>query len=271
MAKFQHTGIIHRILIVFMLFATHPGIKFVSGQYDTSCTCDSVSSSVCIKYTCSITQKSSSCFPGSSHVQLKDGTLKRLEDVEIDDDVIVGQNRTSEPLLTFIHAKREGLFTFLAMKIKSAVSEKSSTLYVSPNHLIFDFDSKQARFASTFHTGDRVEYIDQDTIVPGEVVAIGLTKKEGFYAPLTSSGKIVIDNVVASNYATVSNHELAHKTMVLYRWMLELFGGQATWGSDVPTILQFLLDITGSVQNTIVGMFLNTQLHDGTFQVSSIQ
>ena len=237
--------------LIFLIFRLQQCFQAVNALgYDTSCTCDSVSSSVCMKYTCSITPKpeSSSCFPSSSQVRLSDGTLKPLSDLKVNDRILVNHRQTYEPVISFIHAKHEGLYSFLALQIQSTVTNQTSTLFVSPNHLIFEFDSKEAYFASQFRLGQRVQYIENDEIVPGEIVNIELSYKTGYYAPLTPSGTVVIDNVVASNYATVSNHKLAHRVMGIYRWWISLAGAQSTYNDEIPWMLQYVLHFTKPVQ-----------------------
>ncbi|CAF1497504.1 unnamed protein product [Rotaria sordida] len=122
------------------------------------------------------------------------------------------------------------------------MSNSSSTLYVSANHLIFDFDTGEAKFAGKFHVDDRVQLIENNEIVPGKIISIQSTKQEGYYAPLTPSGTIVINGVVASNYATVSNHALAHKVMSIYRWWIYLLGG-SKWNEGIPWMLEIMLTI----------------------------
>ncbi|CAF1578613.1 unnamed protein product, partial [Adineta steineri] len=213
--------------LMFIILLIKTNIRSVnSGQgYDSTCTCNSVSGNVCMQYTCSTTANTAACFSGSSIITLADGTTKPLSHIQIGDKVLVNQHNIYEPILSFIHAKSDGLFSFLAIQIQSTKSNLSSTIFVSPNHLVFDFDSGKALFAGKFHVGDRVQFIDNNEIVPGEIVNIESRKQEGYYAPLTSSGTIVVNGVVASNYATVSNHELAHQVMGIYRWWIGLFGG----------------------------------------------
>ncbi|CAF4324085.1 unnamed protein product [Rotaria sp. Silwood2] len=237
--------------------------------YDSTCTCDLVSSSVCMKYTCTTTAKSVACFPGSSRINLIDGTFKALSDIQIGDKVLVNKHNTYEPVISFIHAKREGLFGFLAINIQSVMSNLSSTLYVSANHLIFDFDSGKAKFAGKFHIDDRVQLIENNEIVPGQIISIGSTKQEGYYAPLTPSGTIVINGVVASNYATVNNHNLAHKVMSIYRWWIHLIG-ESKWNEEIPWMLQIMLTIEKMIRWCGGQIFTNSYIYDGKFEVSSL-
>ena len=229
------------VLVAVLLLIGKHGIGVnAQGGYDSTCSCESVSSSVCMKYTCSTTVKStaSSCFAGRSQVILHDGISKELSQVQIGDLVMVNENNVYEPVIAFIHAKEDGLFDFLVIDVYSSLSNTSSTLFVSPNHLIFDYDSGEARFAGKLHVGDRLQYIDNNKIIPGEIINIQLKQEEGYYAPLTPSGTIVIDKVVASNYASVSNHALAHNMMGLYRWWINLMGTTTTTSSEnIPWML----------------------------------
>ncbi|CAF3828469.1 unnamed protein product [Rotaria sordida] len=237
-------GFVSSILSLFLLLKIGQDIPGVSGQqsYDSVCTCDSVASGVCMKYTCATTVKTS-CFSGSSQVTLPDGTFKPLSHIEIGDLVLVNEYHTYEPIISFIHAKQDGLFDFLAMKIQSTVSNQSSLMYVSSNHLIFDYNTNKAKFAGEYRIGDQVQYIDKNKIVAGTIVDIQLTKQQGYYAPLTPSGKVVIDGVIASNYASVSNHDLAHQVMKIYRWWIDHTSGRSKWNEDIHWILQMLLHI----------------------------
>ena len=236
----------HLLLIILLIGQNIIGINSASG-YDSTCNCNSANGNVCMQYTCTTIAKSSSCFSGSSQVTLADGTFKHLSDIQIGDKVLVNKHNAYEPISAFIHAKQQGLFDFLAIKVQSHMSNLSSTLFVSANHLIFDFDSGEVRFAGKFHVGDRLQFIEQNEIVPGEIISIEMTKQQGYYAPLTPSGTIVVNGVVASNYATVSNHELAHQVMSIYRWWIGLVGA-STWSEEIPWMLRATLNIVQMIR-----------------------
>ena len=221
-----------------------------------------------MQYGCVSTARKPACFPGSSQVTLSDGTFKSIANIQIGDKVLVNQNNVYEPVSSFIHAKREGLFSFLAIKVQSLVSNSSSTLFVSDNHLIFDFDSGEARFAGKFHVGDRLQLIENNQIVAGEIVSIQSTRQQGYYAPLTPSGTIVIGGIVASNYATVSNHALAHQAMSIYRWWIDLVGG-SKWSEEIPWMLKIMLYIEQIIRWCGGEALINTYIYDGRYTVSS--
>ncbi|CAF0856542.1 unnamed protein product [Adineta steineri] len=257
--------------LMFIILLIKINIRSVnSGQgYDSTCTCNSVSGNVCMQYTCSTTANTAACFSGSSIITLADGTTKPLSHIRIGDKVLVNQQNIYEPILSFIHAKSDGLFSFLAIQIQSTKSNLSSTIFVSPNHLVFEFDSGKALFAGKFHVGDRVQFIDNNEIVPGEIVNIESTKQEGYYAPLTSSGTIVVNGVVASNYATVSNHELAHQVMGIYRWWIDLFGGSLL-NEEIPWMLQIMLYVEQIIRWCGGQTIIKNYIYDGKFEISSL-
>lgn len=204
--------------------------------FDITCNCSSISAGACANYVCAASLQSPSCFAGRSHAILPDGRLKSFSELQIGDMVMTNQNNTFEPVIAFIHANQQAQFNYLAIDVFSTLSNTSSTLLVSPNHLIFDYDIDEARFAGKFHVGDRVQFIHNNKIIPGEIMNIRLKQEQGYYAPLTPSGTIVVDGVVASNYASVSNHALAHKMMGLYRWWIKIMGTTTT-SEDIPWIL----------------------------------
>jgi hypothetical protein len=243
-------------------------------NYDSTCTCASVSSNgnVCLQYTCTTTQRVTACFPGRSLVITENGLKKSLSNVTIGERVLVVNKENKlvyEPIYAFIHLKRNGLFDFLSINLQYNDHLNSTTSFlVSANHLVFVANDKKvqtAAFAGELHVNDRIKYIYQNRIISAKIQSIHLIKEEGYYAPLTSSGTIVIDNVLASNYATVNNHDLAHSVMKIYRWWIYLFGSLEN-NENVPWILRKLQTI---VQWYGIEKFGQTSIYDGIFHVSA--
>jgi hypothetical protein len=48
--------------------------------------------------------------------------------------------------------------------------------------------------------------------------------KQGYIAPLTQEGTLIVNNVAASCYATINSHYLAHVVLAPMRWWYNLFG-----------------------------------------------
>jgi len=83
--------------------------------YDSTCTCDSVSSGICMKYTCGISSRPSktSCFPGRSQVTLPNGRLKQLSQLQIGDLVMVNQNMLTNQFLHLFISTNNNYFIIL--------------------------------------------------------------------------------------------------------------------------------------------------------------
>ncbi|CAF2754902.1 unnamed protein product [Rotaria sp. Silwood2] len=248
-------------------------INSQSHQYDSTCNCASISSNgnVCLQYTCVTERREPKCFPGRSIVVTENGLMKSLSNIEIGDRVLVMNKENKliyEPIEGFIHLKRNGLFSFLLINIEIDDHRNITTcLFISPNHLIFlanDTELKSAIFASQLRLGDHVKYVYKNEIISAKIQNIYLTIEEGYYAPLTPSGTIIIDNALVSNYASVNNHYLAHSVMKIYRRWVYLFGSNKN-NENIHWLLRLIERL---VQWYGIEKFGQTSMFNGVFQVA---
>ena len=244
-------------------------------DYDSTCNCSAISSNgnVCLQYTCLTEQRTSACFAGRSLIVTGEGLQKPLSDIRIGERVLVDVKDNQlvfEPVYGFVHMKRDGFFDFLSINVEfDDRTDETTSLFVSPNHLIFwanDQGSLTAVFASQLHVGDRVHALSHNQLRPSTIRSIHLVREQGFYAPLTPSGTIVVDNVLASNYATVSNHDLAHRFMQVYRWWTQL----SPWHENDEHVPQLLTKVLSFVQWYGIERLAGTKMYDETFQVSAL-
>jgi hypothetical protein len=261
-------------VILILLFHCINSLSSQGYTYDTICNCSSVSTNgnVCLQYTCVSTPESVKCFPGRSFVITENGLIKSLSKLTIGERVLVTNKENKliyEPIEGFIHLKRNDLFQFLLINIKfDEQKDITTSLYISPNHLIFlanDTQLKSAVFAGQVRPGDRIKYFYENQLISAKIENIYSTKEEGYYAPLTPSGTIIIDNVLVSNYATVSNHHLAHSVMQMYRWWIYFFGSIENNG-NIHWILRMIEKI---VQWYGIENFGQSSFYNGVFEVSS--
>lgn len=57
--------------------------------------------------------------------------------------------------------------------------------------------------------------------------------KQGYTAPLTQEGTLIVNNIAASCYATISSHRLAHAALAPMRWWYALFGETKEWNAMI--------------------------------------
>lgn len=146
------------------------------------------------------------CFPGEAEIALADGSKKRIDELKTGEHVLVetfAEGQRFEPVLAFLHqlpGPHESL----------TVEHALGTFRASANHLVFVQDAQGKRvdkIAVQLKAGDLI-YLPStaaQTERSVEVISVHSSKVDsGMYAPLTASGTIIVDGIVASNYASQS-------------------------------------------------------------------
>lgn len=164
----------------------------------------------------SVAVEKGGCFPGWSRVTVAGGFQKSLSSLTPGDRVMAlsetGQVVFS-PVLLFLHRDPESRWRFLSLQ-----TEDGRRLAVTPHHLVFsdshcgpDSSRYQAQFASRAQTGTCVlVHTRGGEVHPSRIVSITEEESVGAYAPLTEAGSVFVDGVLASSYALVEDHRLAH-------------------------------------------------------------
>jgi len=254
-----------KVFVIFYLF------RSISGQgynYDTSCTCTQASnnSAYCLKWTCT-TNQVVKCFASDATVEIMEKKQRKsMKDLNIGDQILVDINhqgeRIYESVYSFIHASPDGMYDYLKITVENNLEQ---SLIISSNHLIFRFNQTKPIFAGHLKIGDQLQMISKDgSKQAGSIIDISLIKSQGFYAPLTHSGKLVVDGVVVSNYATVANHQLAHLVMQPYRWFVSL-RRSSSYSENIHWYCQFLYNIVEQINKWLFSI----ELYDGNFIVSN--
>lgn len=243
---------IQTVIFILVVFTIND-IAGKSGDRIRTCTCTTPSDTgyYCAEMKCVTTTEMATCFSGRSTVQMRDGSIKTISEVQIDEEVLVfdGIQTKFEPIYDFIHMERIGIYEFLRLFYTvNHQTNFTSTIELSSNHLIFIYNQTNPVFASEIDIGSKLQVIEDGELVSGEIVRIEKVKSQGFYAPLTPSGTIVINNVVSSNYASVQNHYFAHLVMQPYRWWRMFIGPNKSIGSEInwyTSMLHIFAEKTG--------------------------
>lgn len=168
------------------------------------------------------------CFSGETEVDVLGQGVTRMDALKIGDQVQSGDGSYSK-LFSFGHRALETETKYLQIH----ASSMKKPLEISGEHLIIS--NAKLVPASQVKVGDFLSHVDDE----GEtsVVKVVSTRKvirRGAYAPLTGSGDIVVNGVVASNYVSrdwVSEivpggmlHLLQHGAVLPYRLYCEVVG-----------------------------------------------
>ena len=160
--------------------------------------------------------KSGGCFPGFASVILEDGQRKMVKDLKVGNRVLTADdegNIVSSEFLMFIDRDPKTIREFYVFETE----EPRSTLRLTPAHLVFVTNNgtgsdTTAVFASNVTPGQKVLVVDDalEHLKAVTVQRIFVEEYEGSYAPVTSHGTIIIDQVLVSCYAVIEDHKWAH-------------------------------------------------------------
>ena len=145
---------------------------------------------------------------------------------------------TYSPVLLFFHQSPDAGTHFLDLHTSDGI-----LLSITANHLLYystvndlHISEVTPRFASNLREGNFVYLIDKDGhIVTRQVTQIVKRQQTGLYAPLTEEGTIVVNGVLASCYAHIEHHGIAHTALSPVRWLHQLgrlLGPYLTWPSE---------------------------------------
>ena len=108
---------------------------------------------------------------------------------------------------------------------------------LTPSHLIFSSSNSTdiqltAKKAYSVLPGEYVLISLDGELVPSQVRRVSAVKLTGMVAPVTMEGNIIVDGVLASCYAMVNDHEIAHLAFGPLRLV------HKAWNTDLAVIQQ---------------------------------
>ncbi|CAL8397941.1 unnamed protein product [Boreogadus saida] len=203
----------------------------------------------------SVAAKSGGCFPGDALVTTETGGRTAIRDLQPGDRVLTA---TFDPA----HLVYSEVLTFLdrdpaTRKLFHTVRTHSGgALSLTAAHLLFvargnctegaeptPGDAMMAVYASDARPGQCVLVVAPGNSDGGDqggrlsrVVGVSGARgggRKGAYAPLTAHGTLVVDGMLASCYAAVDGHELAHAAFAPLRLLGRWWGGGREGGEGL--------------------------------------
>ncbi|XP_020280358.1 sonic hedgehog protein A [Pseudomyrmex gracilis] len=178
---------------------------------------------------CSVKSDSSSagkaggCFPGRSIITTEDGSRKRLDEVRLGERIAAVDSRGDvvySEVIAFLDRSPSEKRQFIRLTTKSG-----RVLTLTPAHLV-PVEGRSSVFAKMVQIGDKILVSDATTSLRNSVdnrlrwdtvVETKLVLEEGVFAPLTTEGTLLVDDVVASCYAVVDSQTVAHYSFLPLR------------------------------------------------------
>ncbi|KAK3597702.1 hypothetical protein CHS0354_040077 [Potamilus streckersoni] len=189
------------------------------------------------------------CFPPDALIRLQDGTLIQLADLRVGDKILSfvshGIVEYSE-VYFFAHLNPNKSSQYIT------ISTSDHKLKLTPDHHLYTVDiggSINTFPARKIKVGDRILVLDEDTPSLKEEVVTNLSAsiEVGIYAPITMSGTIIVDNVLASCYVDIVPPKFSHPMLwplrQLYRMAPSLSARINTLGKGgYPAWIKFIMN-----------------------------
>lgn len=153
------------------------------------------------------------CFPSSATVQLVDGTIKTMDNVELGDKVMTSNGVYSDVFM-FTHKLANVKHSFVVLKTNSG-----SEIALTAGHMLYVNGALAS--AGTVKVGDSLESASGNLV---EVVSISSKIMTGLYNPQTAAGDVVVNGIRASTYTTAVNPKAAHALLAPLRGLFARLG-----------------------------------------------
>ncbi|XP_056156969.1 indian hedgehog B protein isoform X1 [Lampris incognitus] len=207
----------------------------------------------------SVAAKTGGCFPGGAFVTLKNGTRKSIRDLQLGEQVLAssgsdgGGELVYSQVLAFLDRDPSSWKLFYTIRTVAGAS-----LSLTAAHLLFVSEGSCSEGAVPTLGTMRTVYASDTK--PGQcvlvtegkagqrhgegrlsrVTQVSVRGDRGAYAPLTHQGTVVVDGVVASCYAAVNQHALAHWAFSPLRLMHRWTGHTGSRANGLHWYSQFL-------------------------------
>ena len=168
------------------------------------------------------------CFHGSNSVSLENGKTKFISELRPGENVLAMKEDGTlgfSPVILDYHNAPQDIALFRVIH-----TSLGHNLTLTPNHLLYvsegndkipssmKLSSFQPVFASRVKNGDFVLVRSENRMVKDKVIDVTEESMTGYYSPLTTQGNIVVQNILASCYASFDNHNLMHFAFAPFRW-----------------------------------------------------
>jgi len=174
------------------------------------------------------------CFsPEATAVVYGKGKVK-MQNLSVGDSVLVAPGVYDE-VYTIDHHSTTALVDFVVLHTENS---KEKPLEITARHMVYTSGKESPIPAGSITTSDYIATIDG----PAKVQKISVVTRRGLVNPLTSTGRIVVDGILASTYSSFSEsdsdiellsykrfpvHDLIHLAAVPYGWFCTLSTGSS--------------------------------------------
>ena len=175
----------------------------------------------CILQSNAQTSVNVSCFPGDTLVDtIQHGSIM-LKELAFGDMVKTLDTATGKvdysKFIDYLHYDKSIQTEYITIRTENAYLE------ISDYHLIQRNADQQFVYAKELTLNDEIFVHVNDQMRVEKITKLGRKQETGAFAPLTESGTILVNNVLASCYANCQSHTLSHIAFAPLRFWHQLF------------------------------------------------
>ncbi|CAF1424414.1 unnamed protein product [Rotaria sp. Silwood1] len=162
------------------------------------------------------------CFSADSSVILNNGQLKQIDLLKTGDQILtINHNKIVSTDMIFMldkeTSKQAKFYTFITDSgHKISLTSVHLIPILSSNSKLDYIPAKQVKLGDQFYVNinGKVNY--------SPVQNITIEYKKGYFAPLTMTGTLLVNDVYSSCYALAKSHKWSHLFMTPFRWYYKL-------------------------------------------------
>jgi len=185
------------------------------------------------------------CIDAEADAIMADGSLKKVKNLEIGDKVktLDSNGKLTETDVIMMMDISEEDFLFFNIKTYS-----NKNIRVSGSHLMA-IENGRYKFAKNLNRDETIITFDFEKQVKIEekIESILIEEVDGYAAPLTMSGNLLVNGILTSSYAVIDSHDLAHAVMSPVRWWYTLAN---TLAHSLPQTLSSSIQIEKQMNGT---------------------
>ena len=169
------------------------------------------------------------CFSGDSFVQLSNGTTKGIASLQVDDQILTIDHfqLTSSSMLLMLdeHAPDQNDSRSSMIEFYTIESEAGEKISLTADHLIGIVSLHSVIYIPAKHVrlGDLLLISSRNQIQSSRIIEIRKEMKSGWFAPLTVKGTLLVNGILVSCFASVSDHFLAQMFLTPLRFYYRIF------------------------------------------------
>ena len=159
--------------------------------------------------------KKKKCFPSNTIVYIKDvdGNIKKkqMDELSIGDRVQACDTKSRRVIYSevIMFAHRDPIIQ--QVNYLKIILEDASSIVLSSNHLIMSGEQMKATMAQNLAVDHMLFTINEEEVISSKkVVAIEEIIDYGVFCPITKEGNVVVNNILASCYASVNDQAFFH-------------------------------------------------------------